>query len=98
MKGTRRVRTFILDCIIDFDYNMLRSKSKVKDKVNLVLMHQMKNVEYYLGYYTYITTIAKKYVTLTFALDFDICCMLLLIESRIRNMVSVFDVCHTIFS
>ena len=51
------------DCIID--YNMLRLK--VNDKVNLVLMCQMKSVqwvEYYLGYN--IATITKKYVTFTF--------------------------------
>ena len=52
------------ECIIDIDYNM--SMSKVKNTVNLVVMHQMKSVQwivYYLGYN--ITTIATKYVTLT---------------------------------
>ena len=53
MKGTQRVcslrNRFSSDCIIDLEYNM--SMSKVKDTVNLVLMHQMKSVqwvEYYL--------------------------------------------------
>ena len=62
MKGhSKRVRTFrnwkfkrddddvMSNRIIDLDYNI--SRSKVKDTVNLVLMHQMKSahwVEYYI--------------------------------------------------
>ena len=54
----RNEQSLLSDSIIDLDYNM--SMSKVKDTVNLVLMHQMKSVqwvEYYL--WLNITTIAE---------------------------------------
>ena len=45
----RNEQSLLSDSIIDLDYNI--SRSKVKDTVNLVLMHQMKSVqwvEYYI--------------------------------------------------
>ena len=71
----RNEQSLLSDSIIDLDYNM--SMSKVKDTVDLVLMHQMKSVqwvEYYL--LLHITTIAENTwpwpLTLTVLLDLDL--------------------------